>query len=111
MPWRERSPVDLRVEFIRRYRSGLWSMTELTEHYGISRKTGYEWVARSETGGIAAMLDQSRRPQTQPTATERALVAARGDPSAASALGREEAPGHGPSPGSGGGLAESIDGV
>ena len=74
MPWRERSPVDLRVEFIREYRSGLWSMTELTEHYGISRKTGYKWVERSETGGTAALRDQSRRPQTQPTATARALV-------------------------------------
>ena len=74
MPWRERSPVDLRVQFISDYQTGLWSMTELTEHYGISRKTGYKWVERSETGGVAAMQDQSRRPQTQPTATDRTLV-------------------------------------
>ena len=39
MPWRERSPVDLRVQFISEDQTGLWSMTELTEHYGISRKT------------------------------------------------------------------------
>ena len=74
MPWRERSPVDLRVQFISEYQTGLWSMTELTAQYGISRKTGYKWVERSETGGVAALLDQSRRPQTQPTATDRALV-------------------------------------
>lgn len=74
MPWRERSSVDLRVQFISEYRSGLWSMTELTAQYGISRKTGYKWVERSESGGVAALLDQSRRPQTQPTATDRRLV-------------------------------------
>jgi putative transposase len=74
MPWRERSPVDLRVQFISEYQTGLWSMTELAEQYEISRKTGYKWVARSERGGVAALLDQSRRPQTQPTATDRALV-------------------------------------
>src|SRR6185312_16610858 len=74
MPWRERSPVDLRVQFISEYQSGLWSMTELTAQYGISRKTGYKWVERSEIGGVAALLDQSRRPHAQPTATDRALV-------------------------------------
>src|SRR6478735_4672910 len=74
MPWRERSPVDLRVQFIREYQTGLWSMTELTAQYGVSRKTGYKWVERSVTGGVAALLDQSRRPQSQPTATDGTLV-------------------------------------
>ena len=74
MPWRERSPVDLRVQFISEYQTGLWSMTELTAQYGISRKTGYKWVDRATTGGVAALLDQSRRPRTQPTATDRTLV-------------------------------------
>src|SRR3954451_13499149 len=74
MPWRERSPVDLRVQFISEYQTGLWSMTELTAQYGISRKTGYKWVERAMTGGVAALLDQSRRPRTQPTATDRTLV-------------------------------------
>jgi putative transposase len=46
MPCRERSPVDLRVQFINEYRTGLWSVTELTAQYGISRKTGYKWVER-----------------------------------------------------------------
>ena len=70
MPWRERSPVDLRVQFIGEYQTELWSMTELAEQYGISRKTAYKWVARYERGGAAALLDQSRRPWTQPTATD-----------------------------------------
>ena len=76
MPWQERSPVDLRVQFIAEYRSGLWSMTELAAQYRISRKTGYKWVARHDQGGTAALLDRSRRPQAQPSATDPALVAA-----------------------------------
>lgn len=76
MPWRERSPVDLRVQFMTEFRTELWTMTELAAQYGISRKTGYKWVARSATGGVAALLDRSRRPLTQPTATAPRLVEA-----------------------------------
>lgn len=76
MPWRERSPVDLRVQFIGEYQTEQWSMTELAEQYGISRKTAYKWVTRYERGGAAALLDQSRRPWTQPSATDPRLIAA-----------------------------------
>lgn len=76
MPWRERSPVDLRVQFMDEYRTELWSMTELAAQYGISRKTGYKWVARYAAGGVAALLNQSRRPCTQPSATDPRLIAA-----------------------------------
>ena len=76
MPWRERSPVDLRVQFIGEYQTELWSMTELAEQSGISRKTAYKWVTRYERGGAAALLDQSRRPWTQPSATDPRLIAA-----------------------------------
>jgi transposase InsO family protein len=68
--------VDLRVQFIGEYQTELWSMTELAEQYGISRKTAYKWVTRYERGGAAALLDQSRRPWTQPSATDPRLIAA-----------------------------------
>ncbi len=42
MLWRGVSPVDVRLEFIREYRFGLSSMTELCEAYGVSRTTGYQ---------------------------------------------------------------------
>jgi putative transposase len=76
MPWRERLPVDLRVQFISEFQSELWSMTELAAQYGISRKTGYKWVERYTTGGAAALSDRSRRPQGHPRATEQAVVEA-----------------------------------
>ena len=46
MPWHEMSPMEQRLQLVRDYRSGLFSMTELAEQYGISRKTGYKWVDR-----------------------------------------------------------------
>jgi putative transposase len=70
MPWRERSPVDLRAQFIREYLEGFCSVTDLCRDYGISRKTGYKWVARHETGGLMGLVDQSRRPHHCPRVTD-----------------------------------------
>jgi len=76
MPWREMSPMDQRLDFVREYASGLLTMTELAAQYGISRKTGYFWVARYEAEGAAGLQDRSRRPHTNPQATDVALIAA-----------------------------------
>lgn len=56
-------------------------MTELCATYGISRKTGYKWLARAAAGGRAALADRSRRPHASPQAVSppirAAMVAAR----------------------------------
>jgi len=70
MPWQERSPMDCRMHFMTDWQRGCWTMTELCAEYGISRKTGYKWVARHATGGAAALADGSRRPLTSPTAID-----------------------------------------
>jgi transposase InsO family protein len=74
MPWQGVSPVDLRLEFNRAYRSGLFSMTELCDQYGVSRKTGYKWVARYDAEGAAGLHDRSRRPHHSPRATDPEIV-------------------------------------
>lgn len=74
MPWRGMSSMDLRVQFISEYLSGLFSMSELAVQYGISRKTGYKWVERYDAGGAAALQEQSRRPHASPAATPSALA-------------------------------------
>lgn len=76
MPWRERSPMDERLQLVQEYESGLFSMTELAAHYGVSRKTGYVWVKRYETEGLLGLRDRSRRPHTSPQATDPTLVKA-----------------------------------
>ena len=75
MPWHGVSPVDLRIEFTRAYALGLWSMTELCDQYGISRKAGYKWVARFAEAGRAGLADRSRRPRHSPRATDPTVVA------------------------------------
>ena len=69
MPWRETSPMEERLQFVRDARSGLFTMTELAEQYAISRRTGYKWLDRYDADGLAGLHDRSRRPHHCPTAT------------------------------------------
>jgi transposase InsO family protein len=38
-------------------------MVELCREFGISRKTGYKWLARFKEKGVVGLLDRSRRPR------------------------------------------------
>lgn len=69
MPWRATSPMEQRLEFVREFATELFTMTELAEQYGISRKTGYKWVAEYEAHGAGGLCDRSRRPHHSPQAT------------------------------------------
>jgi transposase InsO family protein len=62
MPWLETAPVDQRERFIRDHRLDLYTMTELSARYGISRKTGYKWLRRFDEGGRTGLQDRSRAP-------------------------------------------------
>ncbi len=46
MPWTELSRMDQRQQFLADHLRGRFTMRELCERYGISRKTGYQWVTR-----------------------------------------------------------------
>ena len=74
MPWQERSPMNLRMQFVTDWQSGCWMMTELCADYQVSRKTGYKWIGRFEANGPRGLHDQSRRPHQSPTATDPKLV-------------------------------------
>ena len=45
MPWSETSTMDQKRLFIQDYMRGSFTMAELCRRYGISRPTGYKWVA------------------------------------------------------------------
>jgi transposase InsO family protein len=76
MPWQERSPMELRKQFVTEFRTGLFTMSELCAQYTICRKTGYKWLARADDGGVQALQDQSRRPHGHPATTAPEVVAA-----------------------------------
>lgn len=77
----ETNAVAQRRQFVGAYGTGLWSMTELCERFGISRPTGYTWVARWGAAGEAGLVARSSAPHGHPQQTaaalEQALVAAR----------------------------------
>lgn len=76
MPWRERSPMDERVQFIADYVRARWSTSELCRRYGISRKTAYKWIDRYERDGPGGLDPRSSRPGSSPHATADRLVRA-----------------------------------
>jgi transposase InsO family protein len=51
-------------------------MTELCEHFGVSRKTGYKLLQRYESHGIDGLRDRSRAPTTHPNQLSPQLEAA-----------------------------------
>lgn len=62
MPWKESSTLTEREKFVKRALTEDVTFLELCEEYGISRKTGYKWVARYNAEGLRGLQDQSRRP-------------------------------------------------
>ena len=55
MPWLETAPMEQRERFIRDWQLGLYTMTELSARYDVSRKTGYKWLERFDEGGRQAL--------------------------------------------------------
>lgn len=74
MPWRARSPMDERLQFVADYQRQLFTMTALCARYGISRKTGYALLDRYEECGVAGLTPRSSRPGHSPQATADEIV-------------------------------------
>jgi len=74
MPWRDRSPMEERWEFIRECETELFTMTELAAQYGISRKTAYKWLTRYREDRTRGLHDRSRRPHVSPQTTDADLI-------------------------------------
>jgi len=60
--------MDERVRFIAAATAGPPSMAELCRSFGVSRKTGYKWLERYKTDGVAGLEEQSRAPRRRPWA-------------------------------------------
>lgn len=60
MPWTTRTVMDDRLCFIAACMRAEEPMSELCARFGISRKTGYKWLARYDAGGVSGLSDRSR---------------------------------------------------
>lgn len=69
MPWMETCPVKERMRFVMAIESGLFSMTEACDRFGISRVTGYKWWNRYQEEELKGLRDRSRRPRNSPGRT------------------------------------------
>lgn len=70
MPWRKTDVESERRDFIKLYGTGLYSVSELCQLKGISRKTAYKWIQRHFEEGLSGLKDHSRRPHHSPDQTE-----------------------------------------
>jgi transposase InsO family protein len=58
--------MDERPQFIADHQRGLYTMTELCERYGVSRKTGYKWLTRYHAEGALGLQARSHAPKHCP---------------------------------------------
>jgi transposase-like protein len=51
MPWKNELPMEQKQRFINLAQSGRFTVSELSEEFGITRKTGHKWLLRHAGGG------------------------------------------------------------
>lgn len=74
MPWQICDLMKNKSEFVHqalKIMSGEMpgSIAELSRRYGISRKTGYKWIARFKESGLEGLENRSRAPHHRPNRT------------------------------------------
>ena len=74
MPWLETDPVKERKKLIVEWQSGDFTITELSERHGVSRRTAYKWIDRYAVEGPDGLEDRSRRPRNCPWAADPAVL-------------------------------------
>jgi putative transposase len=74
MPWKGVTVSEQRQRFIEDYLLSYYSVTELAERFGISRKTAHKWINQYKQHGQEGYQELSRRPQTCPWRIDQAIV-------------------------------------
>lgn len=75
MPWKELCTMGIREEFVLRASAPEANVAALCREFGVSRKTGYKWLARFADAGVSGLEDMSRRPKESPLAVSGDVVA------------------------------------
>jgi putative transposase len=74
MGWTETRAVDERMRFMIAVEQREESFAAVCRQFGVSRKTGYKWLARYEEAGVAGLIDRSRAPLHHPQAMSAAIA-------------------------------------
>ena len=66
MPWQEVSIMSLRRDFVAMATQEGPNRRALCRHFGISPSTGYRWLLRYQTHGLAGLHERSRQRESTP---------------------------------------------
>ena len=85
MGWKETCVVYERMRFVMAANAREETLASLCRRFGVSRKSGYKWLARYGQEGPAGLIDRSRRPHRHPqeigaAIAERCLAVRRAHP-------------------------------
>ena len=75
MAWQDVNPMEERVRFVLKATREEIAFTELCREFGVSRKTGYKWLARYRARGLDGLRELSRRPRASPAQVPAAVEA------------------------------------
>ena len=65
--------MEEKARFVFEYQRDEHTMTELCEHFGIARETGYVWLRRYRAVGLEGLLERDRAPARHPNQTLAAI--------------------------------------
>lgn len=74
MPWKVINQMDLKNQLVADLDKECFSITDLSQKYGISRPTVYKLVKRYEQLGIEGLKEQSRAPKNCPHRTSKKVL-------------------------------------
>jgi transposase InsO family protein len=63
MPWKDMSVLQQRIEFLKAVNEQRNSFKANCKSFGISRKTGYKWLSRFKSNGLAGLSDLPKAPR------------------------------------------------
>ena len=75
MAWKTVTPMEEIIRFVVLAQNARFTVTELCEQFGISRKTGYKHLERYAADGLKALAARSHRPHQFPQRTDEAVEA------------------------------------
>ena len=74
MPWEVINQMELKTQFVTDLIKEHFSITDLSQKYGISRPTVYKWLNRYKELGIDGLNEQSRAPKSCPHRTSQKIL-------------------------------------
>src|SRR5690606_12992648 len=74
MPWKVKTTMEQKVEFISAWRTQKHTITELCKSFEISRTTAYRLIDRFEKFGLEGLIERKKTPRGHPSQTSDEVV-------------------------------------